>query len=74
MDEVETCRAYVRPGLEAAGWDDQAHPIVEQKSFTDGRIVPLAGVAIRGVSACFLAFENACRFYSRQAQPYSAIT
>jgi type I restriction enzyme R subunit len=41
MDEAETCRAYVRPRLEAAGWDDELHPIIEQKTFTDGRIVPL---------------------------------
>ena len=41
MDEAETCRAYVRPAFEAVGWDDPAHSIVEQKSFTDGRIVPL---------------------------------
>lgn len=41
MDEAETCREYVRPGLEAAGWDDDTHPILEQKTFTDGRIVPL---------------------------------
>ena len=31
MDEAETCREYVRPGLEAAGWDDEAHPILGQK-------------------------------------------
>ncbi len=41
MDEAETCREYVRPRLEEAGWDDEIHPIIEQKTFTDGRIVPL---------------------------------
>src|SRR5947209_2629448 len=41
MNEAATCREYVRPRLEAAGWDDEVHPILEQKTFTDGRIVPL---------------------------------
>ncbi len=40
MNETATCREYVRPRLEAAGWDDYEHPVIEQKSFTDGRIVP----------------------------------
>ncbi len=42
MNESATCREYVRPRLEAAGWDDDKHPIIEQKSFTDGRIVPIS--------------------------------
>lgn len=41
MNENATCREFVRPRLEAAGWDDDKHPIIEQKSFTDGRIVPI---------------------------------
>jgi type I restriction enzyme, R subunit len=39
ITEADTCRKYVLPKLYAAGWiDDQ---ISEQKSFTDGRLVPL---------------------------------
>jgi type I restriction enzyme R subunit len=40
MNETDTCREYVLPRLEAAGWDYVTHPIIEQKSFTDGRILP----------------------------------
>ncbi len=40
MDETATCREYVRPRLESAGWNDDTHLIIEQKTFTDGRIVP----------------------------------
>lgn len=36
--EDETCREYVVPALRAAGWRDEQ--IVEQRYFTDGRIVP----------------------------------
>ena len=41
MNEAATCREYVLPRLAAAGWDDDIHPIIEQKTFTDGRIVPI---------------------------------
>jgi len=39
-NEADTCRKYVVPLLQAAGWDDDPHSIAEQRSFTDGRIVP----------------------------------
>jgi len=39
INEADTCRKYVLPKLYAAGWSDDQ--ISEQKSFTDGRIVPL---------------------------------
>jgi len=42
MNEANTCRAYVVPRLQAAGWDTEPHSITEQHTFTDGRIV-LAG-------------------------------
>ncbi|MGH2986873.1 MAG: EcoAI/FtnUII family type I restriction enzme subunit R [Solirubrobacterales bacterium] len=36
--ETDTCRDYIVPALRAAGWrDDQ---IVEQRYFTDGRVIP----------------------------------
>jgi len=41
MNEAETCREFVIPRLLAAGWKDEQ--IREQVTFTDGRIVPLAG-------------------------------
>jgi type I restriction enzyme, R subunit len=37
--EADTCRKYVVPKLQAAGWESDPHSIAEQRSFTDGRIV-----------------------------------
>lgn len=37
INEADTCRKYVVPKLKQAGWSDDQ--IVEQKYFTDGRIV-----------------------------------
>lgn len=39
--EADTCRKHVVPRLQAAGWDDEPHSIAEQRTFTDGRIVPV---------------------------------
>ena len=39
--EADTCRKYVVPKLIEAGWDDEPHSIAEQRTFTDGRIVPV---------------------------------
>lgn len=39
--EADTCRKFVVPALQAAGWDTEPHSIAEQRSITDGRIVPL---------------------------------
>jgi len=39
MNEADTCRRYVVPKLQEAGWDDEPHRINEQVTFTDGRIV-----------------------------------
>jgi hypothetical protein len=40
MNEADTCRKQVVPLLQAAGWDDEPHSIAEQRTITDGRIVP----------------------------------
>ena len=48
MNEADTCRKYVVPKLQAAGWDDDPHAINEQRSFTDGRVVFVGGKARRG--------------------------
>jgi type I restriction enzyme, R subunit len=37
--EADTCRKFVVPKLQAAGWDNDPHSIAEQRSFTDGRII-----------------------------------
>ncbi|MCR9245154.1 MAG: DEAD/DEAH box helicase family protein [bacterium] len=38
-NEADTCRRYVVPKLQAAGWDNDPYRLNEQVSFTDGRIV-----------------------------------
>lgn len=42
LTEADTCRLFITPKLQAAGWDSSPHEIAEQRSFTAGRIV-LAG-------------------------------
>ncbi len=44
--EADTCRKYVVPKLDAAGWDTPPHSYTEQRTFTDGRIV-VAGSKVR---------------------------
>jgi type I restriction enzyme R subunit len=39
--EADTCRRFVVPLLQAAGWDAEPHSIAEQRTITDGRIVPV---------------------------------
>ena len=41
VNEADTCRKFVVPRLQAAGWDEEPHAIAEQRSVTDGRIVPV---------------------------------
>jgi len=38
--EADTCRKWVVPKLQAAGWDNDPYSIAEQRTITDGRIVP----------------------------------
>jgi type I restriction enzyme R subunit len=45
--EADTCRKFVVPKLQAAGWDSEPHSIAEQRSITDGRIVPVGKGFIR---------------------------
>ena len=46
LTEADTCRLHVTPALVAAGWDSHQQ-IVEQKYFTDGRVVLLGSKAKR---------------------------
>jgi type I restriction enzyme R subunit len=41
LTEVDTCRKFVVPKLTSAGWDAEPHSIAEQRTVTDGRIVPV---------------------------------
>lgn len=45
--EADTCRRYVVPMLQATGWDEEPHSIAEQRTITDGRIVPVGRGFIR---------------------------
>jgi type I restriction enzyme R subunit len=45
--EADTCRKFVVPLLQAAGWDNEPHSIAEQRTITDGRIVPVGKGFIR---------------------------
>ena len=45
--EADTCRRFVVPKLQAAGWEDEPHSIAEQRTITDGRIVPVGRGFIR---------------------------
>lgn len=38
--EADTCRKFVVPKLQSLGWDDEPHSIAEQRTVTDGRIIP----------------------------------
>jgi len=40
LSEADTSRKFIIPKLQAAGWDNEPHSIAEQRSITDGRIIP----------------------------------
>ncbi len=50
MNEADTCRTYVVPLLQAAGWENAPFSIAEQRFFTNpkGRIRIVGGRVIRG--------------------------
>lgn len=50
MNEADTCRKYVVPKLQAAGWENDPFSIAEQRYFTNpkGRIRIVGGKVIRG--------------------------
>lgn len=47
LTEADTCRKYVVPKLQGAGWDNNPHSIAEQRFFTDGRIIVRGSQATR---------------------------
>jgi type I restriction enzyme, R subunit len=47
MTEADTCRKFVVPLLQKAGWDNDPHSIAEQRYFTAGRIVAQGQTARR---------------------------
>lgn len=47
LSEADTCRKFVVPKLTSAGWDTDPHSIAEQRTITDGRIVPVGKGFVR---------------------------
>src|SRR5438270_9107324 len=47
LNEADTCRRFVVPNLQNAGWDADPHSIAEQRTVTDGRIVPVGRGFVR---------------------------
>jgi type I restriction enzyme R subunit len=47
LSEADTCRKFVVPQLQSAGWDNDPHSIAEQRTITDGRIVPVGRGFVR---------------------------
>ncbi len=47
MSEADTCRKHVVPALQQAGWEAEPHSIAEQRSITDGRIIPVGKGFVR---------------------------
>jgi type I restriction enzyme R subunit len=45
--EADTCRKFVVPKLVAGGWDNEPHSIAEQRTITDGRIIPAGSGFVR---------------------------
>lgn len=48
VNEADTCRQFVVPKLQEAGWDERPYSFTEQRTFTDGRIIPVGSRVRRG--------------------------
>lgn len=48
LTEADTCRKFVVPLLQKAGWENSPHMLNEQRTFTDGRVVFVGGRPKRG--------------------------
>lgn len=48
LGEADTCRKFIVPLLQQAGWDTEPHTITEQRTFTDGRVMFFGGNVRRG--------------------------
>src|ERR1700742_4417785 len=46
-NEADTCRKFVVPKLQSAGWDNEPHSIAEQRTITDGRVIPVGKGFVR---------------------------
>lgn len=50
MSEADTCRKYITPALQAAGWDKPPYVLMQEYFFTAGRLHPVGDgeMAVRG--------------------------
>jgi type I restriction enzyme R subunit len=48
VTEAGTCRKFVVPRLQTAGWEGAPHAINEQRTFIDGRVIFVGGKPRRG--------------------------
>jgi hypothetical protein len=55
MKEADTCRRFVVPEIQAAGWETEPHRINEQVTFTDGRTVVVAARLAGGPASALIA-------------------
>src|SRR4051794_31209362 len=46
-NEADTCRKLVVPKLQSVGWDTEPHSIAEQRTITDGRVIPVGKGFVR---------------------------
>ena len=46
-NEADTCRKFVVPKLQSVGWDSDPHSIAEQRTITDGRVIPVGRGFVR---------------------------
>ena len=70
--EADTCRKFVVPKLQAAGWDNEPHSIAEQRTITDGRIIPVGKGFVRKPPKrvdYLLRYEGISRWRSWRPKP-----
>ncbi|MEA1888548.1 MAG: hypothetical protein U9N50_02030 [Pseudomonadota bacterium] len=53
LNEADTCRVYVTPGLREVVWETSPYSITEQYTFTDGRVEFVGNKTRRGEHAGF---------------------
>jgi type I restriction enzyme R subunit len=76
--EADTCRKFVVPRLQTAGWEGAPHAINEQRTFTDSRVILVGGKAKRGRQKRAAVVEAKAAYKSaadglQQAKDYAEI-
>lgn len=46
-NEADTCRKFVVPKRQSASWDSEPYSIAEQRTITDGRVIPVGKGFVR---------------------------